>query len=76
MPPGRFPEHRRDNLSRTMQEAAEPTGVPTLNLFVPFRGAHPETLYFRGGDTHWNSAGQALAAQLVARFIEARGLLR
>ena len=72
---GVFPAYRADNLARPIQEAADALGVPHVDLFGPFTATNANTLYSRDGGTHWNSAGQELAAKLTARRIEELGLL-
>jgi len=72
---GLFPAYRPDNLVRPFQEAADEFGIPRVDLFGPFTSTDANGLYFHGGDTHWNSAGQELAAKLTARRVQELGLL-
>jgi lysophospholipase L1-like esterase len=56
------------------QRFCEEEGVPFLNLFPPFIGAHqdPEAVvesYFISRDVHWNAAGHRLVAQEVLEAI-------
>jgi hypothetical protein len=46
------------------------SGVPGVDLFEVYR-AHgdPLSLYLKGGDDHWNSVGQRIAAEAVAAKI-------
>ncbi len=73
--PAKYPDYDPARLTRTMSDIVSETGVPQVNLFDPFAAVDANTLYLKGGDDHWNSAGQALAADLVADAIEAKGLL-
>lgn len=57
------------------QRFCEEEGVPFLNLFPLFIGAHqdPEAViesHFIGGDVHWNATGHRLVAQTVLEVIE------
>ena len=71
----RFPEYRPQALTDTLDAAARAAGLPLVNLFDPFRARQPAPLYYPL-DGHWNTAAQALAADLVADRIDAEGLLR
>lgn len=71
----RFPQYRPDNLTRPIERAADAYAIPYLGLFGPFTATDANALYAHGGDTHWNPAGQALAAKLTARAIVERRLL-
>lgn len=64
------PHYDRRRLSRIPTELLREQGSHVLNLYEYFvRDRHNE-LYFRGGDNHWNDAGQALAAELTAEYLE------
>ena len=69
-----WPEYDSEGLSRTVVAIAERHDLPTIDLFGPFRDSDPCSLFFRGGDTHWNEKGQALGAALVAEFLAERGI--
>ena len=69
------PEYDPRRLSNWMTQAAEQAGIPVVNLYEPFARQGATSLYFQGGDNHWNDAGQALAAQLVAAEIARNGWL-
>jgi hypothetical protein len=74
--PKRWPEYQRDAKTDWLAGIAVGLGVPCVDLFDPFRRHDPEKLYFGGCDNHWNDAGQALAARLVAERIRELDLLR
>jgi len=65
----RYPQYNPSRLTDTVVAIAEMHRVKYLNLYPNFRRADPRTLYLKGGDDHWNAAGQALAAELAAKFI-------
>lgn len=67
--PGYDPTALRDAAAAALAEA----GIAAVDLFGAFRAADPRALYLKGGDDHWNAAGQDLAATLVAEAILARG---
>jgi len=72
----RFPGYRRDSLTRAVVEPAERLGIPVLDLFGPMRRSEdPSALFYRAGNDHWNSRGQALAADLTAERIVDEGWL-
>jgi hypothetical protein len=50
--------------------------VPYVNLYDAFAAASPDSLYFRGGDNHWNEKGQALAAESTLEALEQQGVLQ
>jgi hypothetical protein len=71
----RYPQYDRRRLSGLVEAMALRSGIPYLNLWPVFRAGDANTYYFHGGDDHWNDAGQAKAAQLLADFIKKRQLL-
>jgi hypothetical protein len=72
--PRQFPQYDRTRLSALVEEIAARHGILYLNLWRAFR-SDPVCHYFRGGDGHWNDAGQAQAAQLLSALIIHDGLL-
>ena len=46
--------------------------ISYVNLFRYFRSDGESPYYFKGGNDHWNDAGQRLAAELVAEHIVER----
>lgn len=74
--PSAYPAYRRSAMTDAMAEAARRAGVPYVDLFPVFHAKEPESLYFRGGDDHWNDAGQDLAAERMAAYLLSNGLLR
>ena len=61
-----YPDYRPDNLTRPIDGIADSLDVAYVDLYTALSGADADALYFRGGDTHWNAAGQSLAAELTA----------
>lgn len=64
----RFPAYDGRNQTAALEDAARALGVPFVNLYEPYRAVDASQLYFRGGDDHWNAAGQRMAAELMARL--------
>jgi hypothetical protein len=71
----RYPQYDRGRLSGLLESMAMRNGIPYLNLFPAFRAADANLYYFHGGDNHWNDAGQAKSAQLLAELIQQDQLL-
>ena len=71
----RYPQYDRGRLSGLVEDMAVRNGIPYLNLWHAFRAEDANLYYFHGGDDHWNDAGQAKAAQLLADLIKQRQLL-
>jgi lysophospholipase L1-like esterase len=69
----KYPDYRPTALRDAAAAALAEAGIEAVDLFAAFREADPRALYLRGGDDHWNAAGQDLAAALVAEAILARG---
>ena len=75
--PGADADYDRDAASRRIVGALERARIPHLALLEPFR-AHLQATGVSGYfdlDQHWNDAGHALAADLIAAWLEARGLV-
>ncbi|MDB4433374.1 GDSL-type esterase/lipase family protein [bacterium] len=70
-----FPRYRREALTEALTEASRASDLEVVNLFPVLREAGGCSLYYRD-NTHWNAAGQKLAAQAVAGTVLERGLLR
>jgi hypothetical protein len=66
------PNYDGDRPVALLESIASELAVPYLS---PMAGHDPNKFYFRGGDDHWNDAGQDLAAQSMARFVTSLGLL-
>lgn len=62
----RYPAYDRNRLTGIVARAADSAGLRRINLLDAFRAKGACSLYFRGGDFHWNDAGQAFAAGVVA----------
>ncbi|MDD9938428.1 MAG: hypothetical protein OXT09_32765 [Myxococcales bacterium] len=71
----RFPDYRRRNLTDTLTGIATRNGIAFVDLFDTFRERDASALYYHGGDDHWNSEGQKLAAQIVATQLVKDGRL-
>jgi hypothetical protein len=72
----RFQGYRPSALSDAIHSIASREGIEVINLFAPQWNSRASTLYFHGGDEHWNDRGQAVAAQMVGQYIIDRGMLR
>jgi len=71
----RFPDYDGRNQTAFLESHARSLGVPFLSLYDLFRARDARSLYLRGGDDHWNAAGQRLAAEVLAAHLLASGLL-
>jgi lysophospholipase L1-like esterase len=72
----KYPQYDPRRLSGTLETLAAEMGVPAINLYAPFRAQeNPSSLFLRGGDDHWNSQGQALAAEVAAPVVMQQGKL-
>lgn len=72
--PARYPTWRPARLTGILEQITTELGIPHANLYEPFRAAGPDGLYFGGDNLHWNAAGQALAARVVAEALRAQAL--
>lgn len=70
-----FSEYRRTGLTDVLEGIAKDLHSPYLNLFQLFREHWREDLYFHGGNDHWNTLGQKLAAETMADYILLNRLL-
>ncbi len=62
-----------DRPNRELAERMTALGVPVLDLTAAFRAAAGQQRLYRLNDSHWNLAGNALAAQLLADWLRAEG---
>jgi hypothetical protein len=72
----RFPDYDGRNQMAPLEHAAKSLGVPFLSLYDLYREHGAHNLYLRGGDDHWNAAGQRLAAQAMVDLVSTQALLR
>lgn len=70
-----FPGYAPTRLTDTASAIFEGHDIVYVNLYPPFAAEDAGTLYLGGGDDHWNEAGQALAARIVADRIVGDGML-
>ena len=68
-----FSEYRRSELTDIIERIALEHHFLYVNLFEQFRKHRAEELYY--ADTHWNPAGQALAAALMSDYLARNNLL-
>ena len=73
--PQRWPDWERGRLPAAIAAVVRATGVAYLDLYQAFRAGGACELFFRGGDSHWNEQGQALAARLAAGRIRGEAWL-
>lgn len=71
----KYPAYVPTRLSDAMVTIARDHGLPVLNLFPVFQSEDVDALFLRGGDDHWNGAGQALGAESAAAFLVENELL-
>jgi hypothetical protein len=75
--PGTEAQYDMGRASRTMVGALERAHIAHLSLLEPFR-AHLQATGVSGYfefDQHWNAAGHALAAEVIARGLREQGLV-
>jgi hypothetical protein len=65
----RYPDYKRTNLTSAIEEMCVAAGIRQINLFETFMRNHPESLYFKTADGHWNDRGQEVAARVTANYI-------
>jgi hypothetical protein len=65
-----FSGYRKDHLAQIVEQAAQEEGIDVINLFALFSSHGPDRLFFTNNDDHWNEAGQKLAAETLATFIQ------
>ena len=65
----RFRNYDRRNLVAPLDKNVRAAGVHFVNLFDIYRQQDSNRLYFHGGNDHWNSMGQKLAAVLVSNYL-------
>jgi len=70
----RFPDYDGRNQSAALEDMLRTLAVPFVSLYDVYRAKDANSLYFHGGDDHWNAAGQRLAAEVMADYLLARGL--
>jgi lysophospholipase L1-like esterase len=71
----RFPDYAPRNQIGFLEEIMRAADIPYLSLFDLYRSSDADSLYFRGGDDHWNARGQKIAAEAMADYLIAKGLL-
>ena len=71
---GGYPDYRPSALTDGLAEIAREEGIPLLDLFGAFQERADALYHVRDG--HWNEAGQALSARLVAARVAEAGWLR
>lgn len=64
-----YPEYDSNRMSETIADVWRSLDVETLNLLPEFRRHGGTSLYLKGGDDHWNNAGQDLAAELLTTYL-------
>lgn len=63
-----------DRPNRELAERMTELGVPVLDLTAAFRATAGQRRLYRLNDSHWNLAGNALAAELLADWLRAQSL--
>lgn len=61
--------------NRIVGERLDAAGIPYLDLFPAFAAAAPDQRLYKPFDTHWNIAGNRLAAGQIATFLADRKLV-
>jgi lysophospholipase L1-like esterase len=60
-----YASYDRTRLTSLIADVCREEMVDVIDLYDVFSRNEPATLYFADDDSHWNDAGQALAAELV-----------
>ncbi len=71
----RAEDHDLEWPQRALGEALAERGIPALDLLPASRRASADGPLYRPRNTHWNGAGNRLAAAELARFLVARRLV-
>jgi hypothetical protein len=61
--------------NRILSERLGEAGIPFLDLYPAFAAAAPAQRLYKPFDSHWNIAGNRLAAEQIAGFLVERGLV-
>jgi hypothetical protein len=74
----RNPAFRADNTdfelpNRMLRERLSTLGIDVLDLLDPLREESLDQRLYKPRDTHWNIAGNALAADLIGEHLLAKG---
>lgn len=64
----------RDRTTAMLEGLARELSIPAVSLLKTFRSSDPDSLYFKQ-DTHWNDAGQDLAARVVSQYIRSSQII-
>lgn len=65
----RYPEYHGRNQIAPLEDGAKSLGVPFVSLYDVYKSLDANSLYFHGGDDHWNAAGQRIAAERVSELL-------
>ena len=71
----RFPDYEGRNQIAPLENIGRALGVPFVSLYDVYRANDANSLYFHGGDDHWNAAGQRMAAEVMANYLLTHGLI-
>lgn len=71
----KHPGYDPRRLTAALTAIAERAGIGHIDLYDAFRASDPAALYLKGGDDHWNAAGQKLAAEITAEALAREGAL-
>lgn len=64
-----------ETMQRLLSGFLRAEGIPYVDLLPEFRAAHGDGPLYLPNDTHWNRAGNELAARAIQRFLVSSGLL-
>lgn len=67
---GKYPEFNAPRYSQALS-ALQSRGVNTVDLLAPFVAARTQNEIYYRTDTHWNQAGAEVAAQSIAKAVQA-----
>ena len=66
----KYPDYSPSRLTDTLQDIMVSKGIDFINLYESFRNMDVSSLYFKGGDDHWNDKGQSKAADIVFEHLK------
>ncbi len=64
--PEKYPDYLPTRLTGILEDSVTSHGQNGVNLYPVLQAGEVDELFLKGGDDHWNAAGQAKAADAVA----------
>lgn len=67
--------YKRSRLTGAVKQICVASDIQYVDLFDVYMRSNPDVLYFSGLNSHWNDAGQDLAAEETAQYISQNRML-